>query len=211
MDLHTYQPLARRTLKELPTYYEHMGHMALGINGELGEIADAIKKHFIYGKPLDRVNLVEEGGDGWRYIVGMVPELTRNVDGGAPQGLVFLQAGYDSGLVASSGVKDPVRLITQIEAQVASATLSLLTPDAPSSSYAAQTLMVLGRNMGLYYGHFNLDLAESLELNIAKLAKRYGDKYSDFAALNRDTGAERQVLEGSAKVIGMGTTPPKSK
>lgn len=40
-----------------------MIHSILGISGECGEILDAIKKHVIYGKPLDRENLVEELGD----------------------------------------------------------------------------------------------------------------------------------------------------
>lgn len=38
-------------------------HAALGICGEAGELADAIKKHVIYGKGLDRENVVEELGD----------------------------------------------------------------------------------------------------------------------------------------------------
>lgn len=41
---------------------EHM-HAALGVAGEAGELADAIKKHVVYGKPLDRTNVVEELGD----------------------------------------------------------------------------------------------------------------------------------------------------
>lgn len=41
---------------------EHM-HAALGVAGEAGELADAIKKHVVYGKPLDRANIVEELGD----------------------------------------------------------------------------------------------------------------------------------------------------
>ncbi len=38
-------------------------HAALGVCSEAGELGDAIKKHAIYGKPLDRANLVEELGD----------------------------------------------------------------------------------------------------------------------------------------------------
>jgi NTP pyrophosphatase (non-canonical NTP hydrolase) len=43
-------------------------HAALGICGEAGELADAIKKTFIYGKELDRANLIEELGDLRFYI-----------------------------------------------------------------------------------------------------------------------------------------------
>ena len=38
-------------------------HGALGVAGEAGELADAIKKHVIYGKTLDRLNVIEELGD----------------------------------------------------------------------------------------------------------------------------------------------------
>lgn len=38
-------------------------HAALGVAGEAGELADAVKKHVVYGKELDRNNIVEELGD----------------------------------------------------------------------------------------------------------------------------------------------------
>jgi NTP pyrophosphatase (non-canonical NTP hydrolase) len=38
-------------------------HATFGISGEAGELLDAVKKHIIYGKPLDRENVVEELGD----------------------------------------------------------------------------------------------------------------------------------------------------
>jgi NTP pyrophosphatase (non-canonical NTP hydrolase) len=38
-------------------------HAALGVAGEAGELADAIKKHVVYGKELDWNNIVEELGD----------------------------------------------------------------------------------------------------------------------------------------------------
>ena len=38
-------------------------HAILGIAGEAGELVDAVKKHVIYGQPLDLVNCKEEGGD----------------------------------------------------------------------------------------------------------------------------------------------------
>ena len=41
----------------------HIIHMALLIAGEVGELVDAIKKHVIYGKTLDRLNVIEELGD----------------------------------------------------------------------------------------------------------------------------------------------------
>lgn len=38
-------------------------HAAIGVAGEAGELLDAVKKHVIYNKPLDRENVIEELGD----------------------------------------------------------------------------------------------------------------------------------------------------
>jgi NTP pyrophosphatase (non-canonical NTP hydrolase) len=38
-------------------------HAAIGIAGEAGELLDAVKKKWVYGKDLDRENVIEELGD----------------------------------------------------------------------------------------------------------------------------------------------------
>lgn len=47
-------------------------HAAVGVSGESGELLDAIKKHWIYNKPLDRTNVVEELGDLRFYIQALM-------------------------------------------------------------------------------------------------------------------------------------------
>lgn len=49
-------------------------HAALGVCGEAGELGDAIKKHVVYGKSIDRDNLVEELGD-LRFFIQAVQNL----------------------------------------------------------------------------------------------------------------------------------------
>ncbi len=49
----------------------HVIHMAVGISGEAGELLDAIKKHVIYNKPIDRENVIEELGDLEFYMEGL--------------------------------------------------------------------------------------------------------------------------------------------
>jgi NTP pyrophosphatase (non-canonical NTP hydrolase) len=49
----------------------HLLHMAVGVSGESGELLDAIKKHAVYGKPLDRGNVLEELGDLEFYMEGL--------------------------------------------------------------------------------------------------------------------------------------------
>jgi len=54
-------------------------HLATGVSGEAGELLDAIKKHVIYNKPLDRENIVEELGDLMFYMEGLMQAL--NISG----------------------------------------------------------------------------------------------------------------------------------
>lgn len=43
-------------------------HIGLGVSGEAGELADAIKREYVYGKPRNLHNIVEELGDLRWYI-----------------------------------------------------------------------------------------------------------------------------------------------
>ena len=52
-----------------------LAHAAMGISGESGELLDAVKKHVVYGKPLDMVNVVEELGDLLFYVFAMMQEV----------------------------------------------------------------------------------------------------------------------------------------
>ena len=59
--------VASRT-KELGSPVLNALHAAVGISGEAGELLDAVKKVWIYGKPMDNVNICEELGDLLFYI-----------------------------------------------------------------------------------------------------------------------------------------------
>jgi NTP pyrophosphatase (non-canonical NTP hydrolase) len=50
-------------------------HAMIGMCTEVGEFQDMMKKHMIYGKSLDRVNLKEELGDILWYVALAVDEL----------------------------------------------------------------------------------------------------------------------------------------
>lgn len=51
-------------------------HAAMGMCTETGEFMDALKKHLMYGKPLDGVNMLEELGDQMWYIALAMDELS---------------------------------------------------------------------------------------------------------------------------------------
>lgn len=91
-------------------------HAAMGLVTESAELTDAIKKAKIYGKQLDRVNLVEEAGDIMWYLAVLADEL-------------------------------------------------------------------------------GVSFEDMWNKNIAKLTKRYPEKYTHDNALNRDLDGERKILE----------------
>lgn len=78
MDTKKYLELSDRTCKHIPDtgttitpeMYDLL-HATLGISGEAGELLDAVKKSFIYNKPLDVENLREEIGDCFWYLALM--------------------------------------------------------------------------------------------------------------------------------------------
>lgn len=61
-EMDKYQEAAMRTAKAGDPAF-NLTHAALGLTGEAGEFADAIKKTVIYNKPLDQDNAIEEIGD----------------------------------------------------------------------------------------------------------------------------------------------------
>lgn len=43
-------------------------HAVFGAASEVGELADALKRNLVYGKPIDPVNMMEEAGDVLWYL-----------------------------------------------------------------------------------------------------------------------------------------------
>jgi len=66
-----YNRFVNRLFKRMGSPSADLMHAAVGISGEAGEIIDAIKKVWVYNKPLDdrvRVSLKEELGDLLFYV-----------------------------------------------------------------------------------------------------------------------------------------------
>lgn len=111
-DLGDYQPMIDRMNKSTG----RLLHGAIGIATESGELLDALKRHLMYGKDLDRVNMGEEIGDLCWYMAIVLDEL-------------------------------------------------------------------------------GLSFEDVMQKNIAKLSKRYPEKFTEHQALHRDLVEERKTLE----------------
>ena len=188
-----YIPLAVRTCKPLPVA-DHINHMGLGIVGEMGEIVDQLKKAYIYGKPLDQVNIVEEVGDV-AYYVACVVQFYPNLHNFIESDELKNGINHERLAAAKAQITRTILLNTMSAANLV-VDLGVLADEAGGPSdegeEVAKTLCMLLYATAVL---LDVDLAQAFEVNIAKLAKRYGDKYSDYAAVNRDTDAERAVLE----------------
>ena len=80
-------------------------HAAMGLETEVGEFMDPLKKFFYYGKELDKVNLAEEVGDMMWYIA--IACDTLNVDLGKimETNIKKLQARYPSKFTEEDAVE----------------------------------------------------------------------------------------------------------
>lgn len=72
-------------------------HMAVGISGESGELLDAIKKHVIYQKPLDRENVKEEIGDLLFYVSNLLQSTGFSFEDVLRHNIDKLSVRYSSG------------------------------------------------------------------------------------------------------------------
>jgi len=72
-------------------------HAAVGIAGEAGEILDGVKKSWIYGKPEDAANILEECGDALFYIVALLQQYGFTLADAQAANVAKLQKRYPDG------------------------------------------------------------------------------------------------------------------
>lgn len=194
--LEAYLPFARRTLKELP-FQKHLEHMSLGFCGEMGEILDGFKKNLAYGKPLDMVNMAEEIGDVAWYVVNILPDLGLSMRAADEIFQVSLDELHKSPQLP---IHEVTSLLVLLNEGFAGLAALYCVPPLNTSAGSAEAIES-GRSLIQLFASlvavWRFDPATIFQANIAKLQKRYGDKFSDFAALNRDLDGERATLEAN--------------
>jgi NTP pyrophosphatase (non-canonical NTP hydrolase) len=80
-------------------------HGAIGVATESGEILDAMKKHYYYGKPLDIVNLREEIGDVMWYLALLCRATDTDLSAVATINIEKLRARYPGKFDAGRALK----------------------------------------------------------------------------------------------------------
>lgn len=71
-NLPAYDIFVERLFNKLDSDKAALAHAVMGITGEAGELIDAVKKHWAYGKELDQANVIEELGDLRFYYQAML-------------------------------------------------------------------------------------------------------------------------------------------
>lgn len=72
-------------------------HGSIGLCTEVGELQDALKKHLIYGKPLDLVNVGEELGDILWYLALVADAAGTTLEAAMERNIAKLKARYPDG------------------------------------------------------------------------------------------------------------------
>lgn len=79
-------------------------HACLGLMSEVGEIADALKKHIIYGKELDLINMMEESGDFKWYDALLLTAIKRTMQESMEKNIAKLRARFGDKFSAAAAL-----------------------------------------------------------------------------------------------------------
>jgi hypothetical protein len=175
-------------------------HAQLGMITELGELGDLIKRSWVYGKEFDKVNLLEECGDFLWYTVLLcwcneipmrtLDRLTMFFDAAAAKGRVgeASDVGLFQTLVFSSMV--------------------LAVPEPLCANSQDEQVTLLEGALAVVYAmlhKYGYTIGQCLDANDAKLEARTGKKFEAAKIIDRDTAAERVILENHGGATGPDT------
>lgn len=172
-------------------------HAGLGMSSELSELIDAYAGK--NSSEPDWVNVAEESSDILWYCAVAVNTLGLNHEE---------VSSFESSAADHPQVRE--HSLTALEAAVAALTCSVgdyndllkkhlfygRTPDIEKMKQSLQQICMAISGICIVSG---TTIAEARQTNINKLRARYGDKFSEFDALNRDLETERKILEDGLK------------
>lgn len=165
-------------------------HGAIGLSSELAEAQELVEKPGI-----DAVNLKEEMGDLFWYMGIIVDELKLNPES------IF--ANNETGAIVTYTLNDQrAELQHNIHGMVkAVGTLvdflkkSVMYGKELNVAEVSNNLVKIDYYINQALRLFGQTSAGSRERNIEKLRARYGEKFTEAAALERNLAAEREILE----------------
>lgn len=170
MTLERYAELAARTSRKEPGF-NHLNNGILGMIGETGEVVDAVKKwqyQSSTGTPLPVCKLIEELGDVMWYVAEFCAAINEKL-GELPVREPF--CGCDT------VEETAVNLMRDVMA---------LVIDGQETS-RIDIITLIARVSYMLEEYCNVSLSDCLNVNIAKLKKRYPDGFDAERSENRDS------------------------
>lgn len=164
-------------------------HGAIGLASELAELREMDQK-----VDLDVVNLKEEMGDLCWYMGIMVSEL-----GFDPESIFSLHPLYSAAGTEEQRRKDLSEHIDNLTIDIGNMVdllkKNLMYGKDLNVDGIKEKLFNIGRQIEAALNVYEMTSSQSLERNIEKLRARYGEKFTEAAALERNLAAEREILE----------------
>jgi NTP pyrophosphatase (non-canonical NTP hydrolase) len=80
-------------------------HGMIGVCTEAGELQDMVKKHLVYGKPLDLTNVMEECFDVMWYVSLCLDAAGFSMEEAMERGIAKLRARYPNGFTEEAALK----------------------------------------------------------------------------------------------------------
>lgn len=189
-----------------------LDHASRGMITEAGEMMDMLKKHFAYGKPFDRVNLLEELGDWMWYVSLATDSLGLSIETVLTPPDVYKQVSFpEDHLQDLHGVLPEgklqrldaaIRSLVNASTQVDACMIQAIFNEKPRILDIKAVLQYV--SVGVFYVRMALEclgftLEQAMETVVAKLRKRFPVGFTQEAALNRNLEAERAILEAGAE------------
>lgn len=177
MKIDEYQKLARVTCNTLGDIKLDLSHMIMGMISEYNELVDANTNR-------DIVNIREESADVVWYIANYC---------------TF--RGYDlSDFFVLTRTEMADYELTYNISKLADLVKKFVAYGKPINEEEEKAIInEILTNILEFFNFGQADFLLALDRNIAKLKQRYGDKFSSEKAINRNTKAERAVLELDAE------------
>jgi len=102
LTLADYQKASRRTMPAVLDDKERLV-LALGLNGEAGELGELLKKHYGHGIPLDTARLASELGDVLWYLAAIATAHEIDLNAVARGNIWKLRQRYPDGFTRGGG------------------------------------------------------------------------------------------------------------
>ncbi|MCI4437579.1 MAG: hypothetical protein JHC33_12300 [Ignisphaera sp.] len=205
MDFKEYQDLAMRTNNDKGLRRNRL-HAVTGIVTELGELIDAYKRNIWYGTALDTTNVTEEVGDILWYIALL--SYCIKSDALTLEPIPDYFNPFTASALSEDEPTDNERILVQLlNCSLDAGKLALFVSDEFISNIPSQgsveefhaqidmQLFTLHTGLREFSALAEVDMEKAAEINIAKLKARYPGKFTEEAAINRNTVTERNLLE----------------